>query len=102
MLTLGGHIPDYYLEFGTTITAADAGDYVASAAASGDPDLSADNWTRVDLFASWKPQTERLAGWEAQFGVYNLLNEDYRENLLVDRSKGQSFKFTLSKQFGYL
>ena len=102
VLTLGGRIPDYYLEFGATITAADAGNYVASAAASGEPDLSASNWTRVDLFASWKPQTGSLAGWEAQFGVYNLLNEDYRENLLVDRSKGQSFKFTLSKQFGYL
>jgi hemoglobin/transferrin/lactoferrin receptor protein len=30
-----------------------------------------------------------------------VFNEDYRENLSIDRSKGRSFKFTLAKQFGY-
>ncbi len=101
ILTLGGRIPDYDLTFGATTTFAAEGDYVISAASSGDPDVSSDSWTRVDLFASWKPQEGQLAGWEAQVGVQNLFNEDYRENLAVDRSKGRTVKFTLAKQFGY-
>ena len=101
VLTLGARIPDYDVTLGATTTFAAEGDFVASAAQSGDPDFSADDWTRVDLFASWKPQEGQLAGWEAQVGVQNLFNEDYRENLLVDRSKGRTVKFTLAKQFGY-
>lgn len=101
VLTLGARVPDYDLTLGATTTFAADGDYVVSAASTGDPDISADSWTRVDLFASWKPQEGQLAGWEAQVGVQNLFNEDYRENLLADRSKGRTVKFTLAKQFGY-
>ena len=37
---------------------------------------------------------------EAQFGVNNLFDVDFRDNLSIDRGKGRNFKFTLSKRFG--
>lgn len=113
VLTLGGRLPEYGLSFGAVATFAAEGDYKVSAAnpipfppptesIAGDPlPSNADSWTRVDLFANWKPTEGRFVGWEAQFGVWNLFDEDYRENLSIDRSKGRSFKFTLAKQFGY-
>jgi hemoglobin/transferrin/lactoferrin receptor protein len=36
-----------------------------------------------------------------QFGIDNLFNADFRENLSVDRSVGRTFKITLAKQFDY-
>lgn len=101
VLTLGARVPDRGLTFGTTVTFAAEPDYAVSAASTGDPDTSAGDWTKVDLFASWKPEDGNFAGWEAQFGVQNLFNADYRENLRADRSKGRSVKFTLTKQIGY-
>ncbi len=43
------------------------------------------NWARVDLFANWTP-TEASLSAKAQFGVWNVFNEDYRENLPVDQA----------------
>jgi hemoglobin/transferrin/lactoferrin receptor protein len=100
VLTLGARLPDYDLTLGATGTFAAEGDYIL-AAGPGQGDGPAESWTRVDLFASWKPQEGTFAGTEAQFAVQNVFNEDYRENLLIDRSKGRTFKFTLAKQFGY-
>lgn len=104
VLTVAGRLPDYGLTYGATATFAAEGDAYVSAAATGDPDPAGEtfhDWQRVDLFATWKPTEGKMVGWEAQFGVTNLFNQDYRENLLADRSKGRSVKFTLAKQFGY-
>lgn len=108
VLTLGGRLPEHGITLGATTTFAFQPDYFtpiapvpfnpASQAAGDGPSGS---WTRVDLFASWKPTEGQFVGWEGQFGVQNLFNEDYRENLLNDRSKGRTFKLTLAKQFGY-
>jgi len=108
VLTLGARLPEHGLSFGATTTFAAEGQYVvpltspmSPTPSTGDPDDSANAWTRVDVFANWKPEEGQFKGWEAQFGVYNLFNANYRENLRLDRSKGRTFKITLARQFGY-
>ena len=94
--TLGGRHPEWNLEYGARLTIADRGEYVVS---SGDG--PADSFATVDLFASWKPDYGALEGTEFQFGIDNLFDADYRENLSIDRSTGRTFKVSLSKQFDY-
>ena len=62
---------------------------------------TAEAWSTLDLFASWKPNQGPLEGTEILASVDNVFNADYRENLDLDRSKGRTFKLTLSKQFDY-
>nr|WP_314261561.1 TonB-dependent receptor [uncultured Devosia sp.] len=96
--TLGGRMPEYDLEFGTKVTvAADPLVAVATVPATAKPD----GWATMDLFASWKPQSGPMEGLTATFGIDNVFNADYRENLSMDRSKGRTFKLTLAKQFDY-
>lgn len=108
ILTLGGRMPDYGLTLGATATFAFKPDYFTpiapvpfNPASQATGDGPSGSWQRLDLFATWKPTEGRLAGWEGQFAVQNVFNEDYRENLLNDRSKGRNFKLTLTKQFDY-
>jgi hemoglobin/transferrin/lactoferrin receptor protein len=54
-----------------------------------------------DVFVSWTPQDGRFAGWEAQFGVDNLFDTEFKEFLHNDAAKGRTFKLSLSKQFGW-
>jgi hemoglobin/transferrin/lactoferrin receptor protein len=102
VLTAGARAPEYDLEYGARITLAAATDTgVAPAAnpfggAQGTP-----GWATLDLFASWKPQSGAWAGTEARFGIDNVFDADYRDNQTPDRSKGRTFKLTLSKQFDY-
>jgi hemoglobin/transferrin/lactoferrin receptor protein len=98
VLTVGGRLAEQNVEFGTKITLA-ADPIVAMATVPVTP--KPDGWAAVDLFASWKPQDGPFAGTEAQFGIDNLFDADYRENLSMDRSKGRTFKLTLAKQFDY-
>jgi hemoglobin/transferrin/lactoferrin receptor protein len=98
VLTVGGRAPELNLEYGTRVTlAADPLTAVATTPASPVPD----GWAKVDVFASWKPEAGPLEGLEATLGIDNLFDADYRENLSMDRSKGRTFKLTLSKQFDY-
>ena len=50
---------------------------------------------------SWTPQEGQFKGWDAQFGVDNLFDKDYKEFLNNDRAKGRTFKLALAKQFGW-
>lgn len=102
--TLGSRYEPWGLEYGVRATIADKGDYILAPASPMNPfggDGEAKPWNTVDLYATWKPQDGQFQGWEAQFAVENLFNEDYRRNLAQDRSKGRTFKITLAKQFGY-
>lgn len=54
-----------------------------------------------NVFASWKPQDGPLLGWEAEAGVDNIFNKQYKEFLVNDDAKGRTFKLTLAKQFGW-
>lgn len=103
-LTLGSRYEPWNLEYGVRATIADTADYSIAPANPRNPfggDGLATAWNTVDLFATWKPQEGQFKGWEAQLGIENLFNEDYRRNLATDRSKGRTFKVTLAKQFGY-
>ena len=98
VLTVGGRNQEWNLEYGTRITlAANPLTAVATVPASDFPE----GWGTVDVFATWKPQSGPLEGVEATFGIDNLFDADYRENLSMDRSKGRAFKLTLAKQFDY-
>lgn len=98
VLTVGGRVPEQQLEYGAKVTvAANPITYVDTVPVTGKPD----GWAKLDLYANWKPQEGPLAGIEAQFGIDNVFDTDYRENLSMDRSKGRTFKLTLAKQFDY-
>lgn len=93
--TLGARNPEWNLEYGARLTVGNKGDYVAAG------DGTAEPFATMDVFASWKPDYGALAGTEVQFGIDNLFNADYRENLSTDRSTARTFKLTLAKQFDY-
>ena len=101
--TLGARHPEWNLEYGARATLATEGRYISPIVQQGQvvADGTAEGFAKVDLFASWKPETGALAGTEIQFGVDNLFNADYRENLGSDRSVGRTFKVTLAKQFDW-
>ena len=94
---------EWGLTYGAKVTLADVGRYIAPIIQQGQvvADGPAEAFATVDLFADWKPETGPLAGTQLQFGIDNLFNADYRENLGSDRSKGRTFKITLAKQFDY-
>ncbi len=93
---------EWNLEYGARLTIAAEGDYILPTNGMGfGADGTAEPWHTVDLFANWKPEQGPLEGTEILASVDNLFNADYRENLEYDRSKGRTFKLTLSKQFDY-
>ena len=105
-LTLGGKVPDYYVRFGWTAR------FVAGPQ---DPARDRDtpppgdaNSTRYaeafdvhNIFLTWQPEDGQFAGWEAEVGVDNLFNRQYKEFLVNDDAKGRTFKVSLAKQFGW-
>lgn len=101
--TLGARNLEWDLDYGARVTLADVGRYVAPPIFQGQPfaDGTAEAFATVDLFATWKPQQGAFEGVEATFGIDNLFDADYRENLSVDRSTGRTVKLTLARQFDY-
>ncbi len=101
--TLGGRHPEWNLEAGVQVTLADVGRYIypENGARGPQADGTAEAWQEVNLFASLKPETGPFTGTEVRFGVDNLFNADYRENLSTNRSGGRTFKLSLAKQFDY-
>jgi hemoglobin/transferrin/lactoferrin receptor protein len=104
--TLGGKIPDYGVTFGWKARFV-AGPQDPLRDVNGLP-TSYPSPTRFskafnvhDAFLTWKPQEGQLIGWEANFGVDNIFNKQYKEFLINDASKGRTFKISLSKQFGW-
>lgn len=105
-LTLGGKLPQHGLRFGWNAR------FVAGPQDSDrdydSPPPKYENSTRYstsfnvhDIFVSWKPTEGKLLGWEAQAGVDNIFNEQYKEFLMNEPAKGRTFKLSLSKQFGW-
>jgi len=97
--TLGGRHPEWNMDYGARLTIAATGEYIVSPVDGANG--TAEGFTTVDLFASWKPDYGALAGTEVQLAVDNLLDADYRENLSYDRSTGRTFKISLARQFDY-
>ncbi len=104
--TIGGKVPDYAVRFGWTSR------FVAApqdkARDSNTPPVSDPNSTRYaeafnvhNVFLTWNPEDGQFAGWEAEVGVDNVFNTQYKEFLMNDPAKGRTFKLSLAKQFGW-
>ena len=103
-LTIGGKVPDYSIRFGWT---------ARIVAAPQDKALDRDtppssNSTRYseafdvhNIFLTWQPEDGQFAGWEAEVGIDNLFDRQYKEFLVNDDAKGRTFKVSLAKQFGW-
>ena len=105
-LTLGGKMPEHDVRFGWTAR------FVAGpqdpARDRNSPPVSEPNSTRFatafdvhDIFMTWQPQDGQFSGWEANLGVDNIFNRQYKEFLMNDDAKGRTFKVSLSRQFGW-
>jgi hemoglobin/transferrin/lactoferrin receptor protein len=103
--TLGGKLSEYDLVFGWKAR------FVANPQ---DPERrsSQDDWTGTstrfseafdvhDIFLTWKPDEGQFAGFEANLGVDNIFDKQYKEFLSNDPAKGRTFKVALTKQFGW-
>lgn len=101
--TVGARYAEWNLEYGARVTLAQEGRYISPEISRGQvvADGPAEAYATLDLFASWKPEYGALAGTQVQFGIDNVFNADYRENLSTDRSTGRTFKVTLAKQFDW-
>ncbi|WP_203428410.1 TonB-dependent hemoglobin/transferrin/lactoferrin family receptor [Rhizobium sp. BG4] len=105
--TLGGRLPDQDIEYGTRVTHAfEAQNSVRGTAASSGSTANHTvvpnpDWTTVDVFASWRPQTGEMQGWQVQASINNIFDQYYRENTALDYAKGRTFKVTLTKQLDW-
>lgn len=104
-LTIGGKLPDHGVRFGwRSRFVAGATDPLRDRNTPPHPGTSTRFSTSFDvhdLFVSWKPEDGPMKGWEANFGVDNIFNEQYKEFLQNDDAKGRTFKIALTKQFGW-
>ncbi|MCO6185246.1 TonB-dependent hemoglobin/transferrin/lactoferrin family receptor [Rhizobium sp. L1K21] len=106
-LTLGGRVPDYDLEFGIKSRFI-AGPQDACRNATTTVSCTGGSSSRFsrpfntqDIFLTWTPSQGQMKGWQAQFGIDNVFNQNYKEFLNNDYSKGRTFKVSLSKKFGW-
>lgn len=105
--TIGGRLPEKDLEFGlkSRVVAGpqdscrDAGASVTCA--GGSPTRFAQAFNVHDIYLTWAPKEGQLAGWEAQVGVDNVFDRNYKEFLNNDFAKGRTFKVSLSRKFGW-
>jgi hemoglobin/transferrin/lactoferrin receptor protein len=102
-LTLGGKLPEHSLRFGWTARiVADPQDRMRrSETPIGTSTRYAKAFDVHDVFLSWTPQEGQFAGWQANLGVDNIFNRQYKEFLENDAAKGRTFKISLSKQIGW-
>lgn len=92
--TLGKRLPEQGINFGWTsrIVAAQNDTVTRPTTAAFDTHSA---------YFNWAPVEGPLVGWETQFRVDNIFDEQYDEYLEGYPSSGRSFKFTLVKQFGW-
>ena len=102
-VTLGGKVPQYDLRFGWKATiAADPQDPARrSSTPIGTSTRYAQAFDVHDVFLSWTPRDGQFKGWEAQVGVDNIFDRQYKEFLMNDDAKGRTFKISLAKQFDW-
>ncbi|QDZ02561.1 TonB-dependent hemoglobin/transferrin/lactoferrin family receptor [Nitratireductor mangrovi] len=103
-LTIGGKMPEKDLKFGWKARFVAGPQDPARDSATPPPSGStrfAESFNVHDVFLTWTPQQGQFAGWEANVGVENIFNEQYKEFLHNDASRGRTLKVSLSKQFGW-
>lgn len=99
--TLGGKAPQHDLKFGWKARiVADPQDRMRR-----EPVGTSTRYAKAfdvhDAFLSWTPRDGQFAGWQADLGVENIFDRQYKEFLHNDPAKGRTFKVSLSKQFGW-
>lgn len=103
--TVGGKVPDYYLRFGWTARfVAGPQDKALDRDTPPPPGTStrfSEAFNVHNIFLTWTPEDGQFAGWEAEVGVDNLFDKQYKEFLVNDDAKGRTFKVSLAKQFGW-
>ena len=97
-LGLGVRMPQYGLTFGWDGRFVSAQDRVVGTATTRQPTPA---FSTHDLYLSWSPKEGNLKGWDAQFRVDNIFNQQYQEFLSGTPAKGRTFKISLAKSFGY-
>lgn len=103
-LGIGGKLPEHGIRFGWNARFV-AGPQDPKRNTDIPPDNGSTRYSTSfnvhDIFVSWKPTEGKLFGWEAQAGIDNIFNEQYKEFLMNEPAKGRTFKLSLSKQFGW-
>jgi hemoglobin/transferrin/lactoferrin receptor protein len=105
--TVGGRLPEKDIEFGLkSRIVAGPQDSCRDAArsvtcAGGSPTRFSQSFNVHDIYLAWTPKEGQLAGWEAQVGVDNVFDKNYKEFLNNDFAKGRTFKVSLSRKFGW-
>jgi len=102
-LTLGGKLPDHDIKFGWKARiVADPQDRLRR---SDTPIGTSTRYARAfdvhDAFLTWTPKDGQFAGWQADFGIENIFDRQYKEFLVNDDAKGRTFKVSLAKQFDW-
>lgn len=102
-LTVGGKLPQHGLTFGwrSRIVAAPQDPARRSATPIGTSTRYARAFDVHDAFLTWKPTEGHLAGWEAEFGIENIFDRQYKEFLHNDAARGRTFKVSLVRQFDW-
>ncbi len=105
-LTLGGKVPDYDIRFGWTAQiVAGPQDPTRDRDTPPPSDPTSTRYATAfdvhNIFLTWQPQDGQFAGWEAELGVDNLFDRQYKEFLINDDAKGRTFKVSLAKQLGW-
>ena len=89
-LTLGAKLPAQDLVIGWRMQAF-ADIKTASATTTGP------GYATHDLFVTWSPDEGALQGIDVNFGIENLFDASYKNNLSSEQSPGRSFKISLAK-----
>lgn len=97
-LTLGYRFPERGIEVGWRGTFVDATKTGTRSATTGlITETSYGNHDIHDFYVSWQPEGGALDGFDVQFAVENAFDEDYRNNLALDRGRGRTFKLSVAK-----
>lgn len=89
-LTLGAKLPAQGLRMGWRMQA--FGGIVTSSAST-----TASGFAVHDLFVTWQPQTGVLKGIDVNFGIDNVFDRAYRNNLALDNGVGRNVKISLAR-----
>lgn len=102
-LTLGGKVPDHDLKFGwrARIVANPQDSARRSTTPIGTSTRYAKAFDVHDAFLTWTPSEGDFKGWQADLGVENIFDRQYKEFLINDDAKGRTFKITLAKQLDW-
>ncbi|HVI91226.1 MAG TPA: TonB-dependent receptor, partial [Dongiaceae bacterium] len=90
MLTVGGKLPQFDLDFGVTDEYAWSQDRVSDAT------LAVDGYNIVGIFAGWAPQDGPLKGLRVNVGIDNLLDKNYERYLALEKAPGRDFYAAIS------